>query len=141
MRPAGMAALPASQWSGRLALQVEGGAPGSFAAGFELRGRPEAGELLILTPLGSTAARLEWSPGQARLFAGGQVREAASVDALAQEVTGAPLPVAALFDWLAGTATPIAGWQADLSELREGRLAARRDSPPPVARLRLVLER
>ena len=56
------------------------------------------------------------------------------------EATGAPLPVASLFDWLAGKPTPVPGWEADVSQVAEGRLRARRTEPPPPADLRLVFE-
>jgi outer membrane lipoprotein LolB len=136
-------------WSGRLALTVDGQSnpsPGSnpgqsFSAGFELRGAPEAGELSLYNPLGGTIAVLSWSPGVATMRANGSTRQFPSLEALAQEATGAPLPVTALFDWLSGKATPIAGWQADVSRVAEGRLHARRSDPPPPADLRVLFER
>jgi outer membrane lipoprotein LolB len=128
-------------WSGRMALNVEGRSSDSFSAGFELKGAPEAGELTLTNPLGGTVAVLAWAPGAATLRANGRTREFPSLDALAEEATGAPIPVASLFDWLAGKATPVPGWQPDLSQLAQGRLNARRTDPPPPADLRLVLER
>lgn len=128
-------------WSGRLALRLDSDPPQSFTAAFELKGRPEAGELALLTPLGSTAAQLSWTPGKATLRSGSQVQEFDSLDALAAHATGTPLPIAALFDWLAGQPTKAAGWAADLSEMPAGRLQARRTTPPPVTELRLVLDR
>jgi outer membrane lipoprotein LolB len=127
-------------WSGRLALNVEGQADKSFSAGFELKGAPEAGELSLFNPLGGTLAVLAWSPGNAVLRSNGKTRQFPSVEALAQEVTGAPIPVVALFDWLAGKATPVQGWEPDLTELAQGRLRARRSAPPPVADLRVAFE-
>jgi outer membrane lipoprotein LolB len=127
-------------WSGRLALSVAGRANQSFSSSFELKGAPEAGELRLANPLGGTVALLSWSPGRATLQSNGKTREFPSLEALAEEATGAPLPVAALFDWLAGKATPIAGWQADVSRVAEGRLHAQRTEPPPVADLRVVFE-
>lgn len=127
-------------WSGRLALTVEGRANQSFSSGFELKGAPEAGELRLANPLGGTVALLSWSPGKATLHSNGSTREFPSLEALAEEATGAPLPVAALFDWLAGKATPIAGWQADVSRVAEGRLHARRTEPAPAADLRVLFE-
>lgn len=124
-----------------MALQVQDKPGDSFSAGFELKGMVSAGELTLFTPLGGTAALLKWAPGEATLETGGQTRRFESIDALVAAATGSPLPVAALFDWLAGTDTPVAGWQADLSGLREGRLQARRQVPAPVADLRLVLDR
>ena len=84
---------------------------------------------------------LAWTPGTATLRANGNTRQFPSLEDLAQEATGAPLPVAALFDWLAGKATPIAGWQADVTQVAEGRLRARRSEPPPPADLRVLFER
>jgi outer membrane lipoprotein LolB len=127
-------------WNGRLALNVEGQASQSFSAGFELKGAPEAGELTLTNPLGGTLAKLEWSPGHALLRANGGEREFPSLAELAQEATGAPLPVAALFDWLGGKATPIDGWQPDVAQVANGRLRAHRYAPPPQADLRVVFE-
>ncbi len=68
-------------------------------------------------------------------------RQFASLEELAQQATGAPLPVASLFDWLAGKATPVQGWAVDVSGINEGRLHAQRTEPPPLVDLRVVLER
>ena len=43
--------------------------------------------------------------------------------------------------WMAGKATPIQGWEADVSQVAEGRLRARRTDPPPPADLRVLFER
>jgi outer membrane lipoprotein LolB len=128
-------------WTGRLALNVEGQASQSFSAGFELKGAPENGELSLFNPLGGTIALLSWTPGTATLRANGSTRQFPSLEALAQEATGAPLPVAALFDWLGGKATAISGWEADVSQVAEGRLRARRTEPPPPADLRVLFDR
>ncbi|MBK6005065.1 outer membrane lipoprotein LolB [Ramlibacter ginsenosidimutans] len=139
--PPTVAPAGVQQWNGRLALNVEGEASRSFSAGFELKGAPEQGELTLFNPLGGTLAVLDWAPGTATLRAEGKTRAFGSLDELAQQATGAPLPVASLFDWLQGKATAVAGWQADVSQVREGRLHARRTDPPPLADLRLVFER
>lgn len=115
--------------------------PQSFAAAFELRGSAEAGELVLTSPLGSTLASLVWSPAGAVLNNGAQTSTYHSLDALASAATGAPIPVRALFDWLAGQPTTAAGWQPDLTRLGEGRLDASRREPLPPAQLRLVLDR
>jgi outer membrane lipoprotein LolB len=131
----------AGPWAGRLALQVPDQPSQSFSAGFELRGSPGDGELDLYSPIGSTLAVLTWQPGRATLRASGKTTEYESVDALVAQVTGSPIPVKALFDWLRGVDVPVPGWQADLSQLGQGRLAARRLDPPPQADLRVVLER
>ncbi len=128
-------------WSGRLALQVEGNQSQSFSAGFELKGSARTGELTLLSPIGSTLALLAWSPGSATLRSAGSTREFESVDALVIQATGSSIPVAALFDWLRGANTPVAGWQADLSQLPQGRLTARRTDPAPLADLRVALDK
>ena len=133
--------ISASVWRGRLALQVEDQPSQSFSAGFELRGRAEAGELTLYNPLGGTLAALSWAPGSAMLRSGDQVRQFDSIEALVAGATGTSLPVGSLFDWLAGTNTPVAGWDADLSQLPQGRLQARRHSPAPAADLRVALEK
>ncbi|HWI83859.1 outer membrane lipoprotein LolB [Ramlibacter sp.] len=128
-------------WSGRLALQVKDNASQSFAAMFELKGSAHAGELTLSSPIGGTLAVLTWSPGSATLRSDGKTREFESVDALVGHATGAAIPVAALFDWLRGIATPVAGWRPDLSQLPAGRIAATRLEPPPEADLRVALDR
>jgi outer membrane lipoprotein LolB len=133
--------VSASIWRGRLALQVENQPSQSFSAGFELRGRADAGELTLYNPLGGTMAALRWGPGSATLRTGDRVRQFESIDALVAGATGTALPVGSLFDWLAGNNTPVEGWQADLSQVAEGRLSARRVAPAPVAELRVALEK
>jgi outer membrane lipoprotein LolB len=135
------AEVPAGVWRGRLALQVEDRPSQSFSAGFELRGRPEAGELMLYNPLGGTLAALTWAPGSASLRTGNEVRKFESIDALVAGATGTAIPVASLFDWLSGNNTAVQGWEADLSQLAEGRLRARRVAPAPVADLRVALEK
>jgi outer membrane lipoprotein LolB len=128
-------------WSGRLAVQVNAASAPSFSASFELKGAPDEGELSLFNPLGGTVARLEWRPGSATLHARGEVRQFDALETLVTEATGAPLPLAALFDWLRGNNTPVPGWQADLSHLNDGRLTALRSQPLPTATLRVVLDK
>ena len=127
-------------WAGRLALQVESDPPQSFAAGFELKGTAQAGELSLFSPLGNTLAVLNWSPQVATLNSSGNIRQFPSLDALVTQVTGTAIPLPALFAWLEGNQASATGWSADLSRLEEGRLVAKRNDPMPVAVLRVVLE-
>ena len=130
-------------WSGRMALQVDSdySTPNqSFSAAFELQGSAENGSLLLLSPLGSVVAKLQWSPGQAMLTQGDEVKSSTSLAALVQEVSGNDIPIAELFDWLAGRDVRSPGWTVDLSRIDEGRLSAHRSSPLPAASLRVVLE-
>ncbi|MEG3060313.1 MAG: lipoprotein insertase outer membrane protein LolB [Comamonas sp.] len=133
----------AAYWSGRLALQLHDpqAQEQSFSASFELQGAERAGQLLLLSPFGAVLAELQWSPAGAQLRQGGQLRESPSLDALVQDTVGTPLPIGALFAWLAGRQASAPGWQADLTQLPEGRLRAERTDPLPRATLRLVLDR
>lgn len=130
-----------SLWSGRLALQVEGQGSQSFSAMFELRGTPQAGGLVLLSPLGNRLAQLDWKDGHAELVSAQERRTSDSLDGLLQDVTGTRIPVAALFHWLQGTQATAPGWRADLSAIAEGRLVAYRDEPAPPATLRIALTR
>ena len=127
-------------WSGRLAVRVDSVPPQSFSAGFDLRGTPLTGELLLSSPLGNTVATVSWSAEGAQLQQGGQVTRHGNLDALTTELGGTALPVAALFDWLGGRPTESSGWQVDLTRHAEGRVVARRLYPAPSAELRLVFQ-
>ena len=132
---------PNAIWSGRLSLQVQSDPPQSLTAGFELKGSPASGELVLNSPLGNTLLAARWSPVEAVLYSSGQARSFSSIDALIEQSTGAALPVAALFDWVGGKATSLNGWTADLQKQAEGRISARRSSPLPQTELRIVLDR
>lgn len=129
-----------SFWSGRLALTVHSEPPQSYSAGFELRGAPAAGELLLTSPLGTVLASVHWSPQGAELRQGVQLTRRPSLDELTADLGGTPLPVAALFGWLQGQTADASGWNADLSRHSEGRVVARRLQPLPTAELRLVFQ-
>jgi outer membrane lipoprotein LolB len=115
--------------------------PQAYSASFTLTGSPQAGELSLTSPLGSTLAAMQWQPGQALLRRGEQMYSFASLDELTAAATGAELPVRALFGWLRGVPQTVDGWQADLRRLSDGRLTARRLMPLPTAELRVVLEK
>jgi outer membrane lipoprotein LolB len=133
-------AQPTALWTGRLALRIDSEQPQSFFAGFELKGNALTGELSLYSPLGSTIAQLAWSPGDARLSRDGQQSRFESLDALTRQATGTELPIASMFQWLAGENASAPGWQADLSEMASRRLVARRLAPPPAVEMRLVFE-
>lgn len=128
-------------WSGRLALQIDGQAAQSFSAGFDLQGDADQGELTLYNPLGGVLVRLHWRSGQARLESGNEARTSSSLEDLLRQATGTSIPVAALFDWLAGLHTSTEGWLADLSAIDQGRLMAQRHTPEPRATLRIALDR
>jgi outer membrane lipoprotein LolB len=123
-----------------LALTVPSNAqenPQAYFAGFELSGNAGQGQMRLLSPLGQTLASLHWSPQGARLEKGDEVRLYDSVAAMTEALTGQALPLQALFDWLEGRATPVSGWDVDLSAQAAGKITAKRRSPP--AELKLIL--
>ncbi|MEJ6020749.1 lipoprotein insertase outer membrane protein LolB [Ramlibacter sp. PS4R-6] len=140
-KPPAEATAEMGPWAGRLALTVQDKPNESFAAGFELKGNPQRGELELLSPLGGTLGLLQWQPGKATLRSSSRTTEYESLEALVTQVAGTSIPVAALFDWLRGVATPVPGWQPDLTQLAQGRLRAVRTDPQPQADLRVLLER
>jgi len=125
-------------WSGRLALRLDSTPPQSFSAGFDLRGSPQAGELQLNSPLGTTLASVRWSPQGAELRQGDWFERRDSLDELTTEISGTALPVVALFGWLRGDSTAADGWTVDLSQQPQGRITARRTTPLPSAELRLL---
>lgn len=127
-------------WSGRLSLVVQTTPPEQFYASFDLTGTADAGQLALTSPVGSTIALLQWSPGRAVLRQGGQARQYASLDELAAAVTGTAIPIRSLFAWLHGENVTVAGWSADLEKLAQGRISAQRHHPAPAARLRVILQ-
>ena len=128
-------------WQGRLALKVHSTPVQAFTADFELQGNAEAGTLSFFTPLGSTAARLQWDAGGAQLQTTGEPQRFESLDALTLHTTGATLPVPSLFAWLKGSEPSTPGWQVDLHDLPNGRLNAQRLAPEIPADLKIILER
>ncbi len=128
-------------WSGRLGLQIAEGAEKSFSAAFELSGDADRGELVLFNPLGNVLAKLKWSPGMAQLESPDQNLESDSLSVLVTQIAGSDVPIQALFGWLKGIDVKVTGWDADLSRIDSGRLIATRNSPLPVAELRVVLNR
>lgn len=129
-----------TQWNGRMSLRVDSDPVQSMTAGFDLRGNAQTGELSLFTPIGSTLARLIWAPGAAEMQWNGQRRNFDSIEALTQQATGTALPIAGLFQWLAGEPAQVPGWSADLQGLQQGRLLARRTEPAPAVEMRLIFE-
>ncbi len=131
---------PKDAWAGRIGLQIQSEPPQAFFAGFELKGNAQAGELRLTSPIGSVLGVMRWSPAEALLDSGQEVKKFASIDALLEQTTGAAIPINALFDWLKGRNTTLDGWTADLTEQAAGKISARRTNPAPQTDLRVVLE-
>jgi outer membrane lipoprotein LolB len=136
----------ADTWTGKLGYRLEaaeGERAQAGSASFELQGNASAGQLDLTSPLGTTLASARWGPDGLRLFDGQQHWAYPSLAdlgaALGERLGGAPLPLAALFDWLRGQPwaqaahTPLEaegfeqlGWRVNLAgarlQLRQQRL-------------------
>lgn len=130
-----------SRWQGRLALRIHSEPVQSFSANFELQGDAQMGALAFFTPIGSTAAQLQWNKHGAQLTTSGEPQQFATLDDLTRHATGATLPIASMFAWLQGQEPSTPGWQVDLKDLASGRLAAQRLAPHIPAELRIILDR
>lgn len=128
-------------WSGRMAILIQKDPAESLSASFELQGSAKAGEMVLLSPIGTTLAKLAWTPQQASLEQGSQRLQGPSLQSLGSRLTGTELPISALFEWLAGRAAQAPGWQVDLSSHAQGRITAERSAPAPATVLRIVLDR
>lgn len=128
------------EWQGRMSVSVQSTPPTSMSAGFLLRGSAAQGELDLYSPLGTTLAALQWSPQRVRLLQGQTPEHFDSLDQLTEKATGTTLPIEALFGWLQGRAIPAQGWQADLTDVSQGRLTAQRTAPLPEVTLRIKLD-
>jgi outer membrane lipoprotein LolB len=116
----------------------------SFAADFDLRGDAERGELRLTGPLGATVADVRWRPGAAEMTDTNGRRDYPTLEALARDLLGEPLPLAALTDWLRGRPWPGApharhdggfdqlGWRIALTQFAQGLVQASRDGRPAV---------
>lgn len=129
-----------SYWQGKLSVKVYSSPVQAFAANFELQGAATKGELILTSPLGTTLARMRWSAGAATLNANGAERHFDSLQTLAQQVTGADIPVASLFAWLQGIPEEAPGWKADLHDIANGRISAQHIEAVQ-AELKIILER
>jgi len=115
--------------------------PKAFSANFNLQGTAEAGDLNFSSPLGTTLARLVWSPSTASLQTTGDIQHFESLGALVNGATGTDLPLAALFSWLQGVPADAPGWRADLTDMANGRLTAQRFAPDSPTELKIILDR
>jgi len=153
--------------SGRLSVSYRAdGTPRSMQGKFLWTQRDQQIDIELLTPLGQTMARIAIAPGRARIEqAGGEVREASSIEQLTEQTLGWPLPADGLRYWLQGftrdsmgqltTITPdqsgslrsegwklrYAAWQADRSTTVPKRIDFSRETKSSELSIRLVIDR
>ena len=129
-------AVPRS-FAGRLSVVIQTEPVQQMIADFELEGDASQGELRLFGPFGASIAVLQWEPGRALLIEGERRRAVRSIDWLVERVTGAPLPVALIFDWLVGRPVRSDDWEVSPRDNPAEPLRATRLQPLP--RIQLVL--
>jgi outer membrane lipoprotein LolB len=127
-------------WQGRLGVVVEDSPPRQISAGFTLQGTPQAGQLDLSTPLGTTSASLDWTPQWVRWQHDGKTQYFENLSDLLTQALGTDLPIDCVFNWLDGVACDALGWQVDLSRYPQGKIAATRQTPLPHVTLRIQLD-
>jgi outer membrane lipoprotein LolB len=128
------------EWQGRLSVTVMSTPPQTMSARFLLRGDAHTGTLDLYSPLGTTVGALQWSPQQVQLNDGKQLQYFESLADLTEKITGAALPMAAIFNWIEGKNEAIDGWRTDFTGAQQGALLAQRTMPSPQVTLRIKLD-
>lgn len=120
-----------------MALNIDSKPPQRWQASFALMGDAQRGELHILSPLGSLLAQARWTEQAAIVERDGQLETYRDSAEMTTALTGAEIPLGAMFAWLQGQDTPVAGWHLQRPSSRL--LIAQRESPAPEVTLRFVL--
>jgi outer membrane biogenesis lipoprotein LolB len=111
-----------------------------MSLGFFFDGSPNAGQLDLMTLMGTQVARIRWSPGLATLQDDHGTRSFADLEALSMAALGEALPLGLLMQWVQGHPAPgepsqagpvdgtfeQAGWSIDTRELDAKKLQATR---------------
>jgi outer membrane lipoprotein LolB len=138
---------------GQLSLKLGGmgeQAARGLSLGFFFNGSEQAGQLDLMTPMGSQIAQVSWTADQVWLTDDKGRRRFDSLDELSQQVLGEALPLRALVPWMQGRPARFLpcqrgalpgqftqdGWQIDTREQASHRLLAQR---PASASQRAVL--
>lgn len=125
-----------------------------YSAQFELQGDASQGSITLTSPLGTTLAQAQWTPGDVVLQDAQTTRHFTSLEQLSTAALGEPIPLIELFDWIQGRPNPQqpstpqappgtgfsqSGWQVDLQDFAAHRLVVTRDHPYHV-RMVIVLD-
>jgi outer membrane lipoprotein LolB len=120
-----------------MALHIDGNPVQRWHAGFSLRGNAEQGALDVLSPLGNIMAQARWNASGARVQRAKATEHYADTASMTRDITGAALPLPALFAWLEGRDPALPGWTLTRPSARL--IVAQRQDPKPEVNLRIVL--
>lgn len=104
--------------NGRVSVSHDGK---RHSAGVRWKHLAQSDEILLLTPLGQTAARIFYDASVATLDEGGKHYQADDVEALMDQVLGWHLPLRGLRHWMLGRAVP--GTSARITHDSQGRVS------------------
>jgi outer membrane lipoprotein LolB len=147
----------ARSYAGRLAVKVDGDDARSFSAGFDLQGSDVRGQLALISPIGTQVGRAVWQPGSVRWQSADGERRFDTLEALAEDLLGEAVPLAALFDWMSGRPWPAQpsrplsevdgetgfrqlGWNVQTGRIDSGVIVAQRRLPAPTLTVRIKLD-
>ncbi|MDI9331144.1 MAG: lipoprotein insertase outer membrane protein LolB [Alphaproteobacteria bacterium] len=130
-----------SQFAGRLSVTIESEPQQHISGEFELEGDAQTGELRLYGPVVGLVAVIQWEPGRAVLIEGDRKRVVKSLDWLIERVTGAPIPVSMVFDWLNQRPVASNDWWVEPRLKPTDRFRAVRLQPLPRMELLMVLKK
>ncbi len=128
------------QYAGRISVTIQSEPLHHLTAEVELSGDASQGELKLYGPFGALLAVLQWQPDNAVLIEGTRRRTVKNIDWLIERVTGAPLPIGLIFDWLAGRPVRNDDWLIEPRSGPQAPLRATRLQPLPRIELILALK-
>jgi outer membrane lipoprotein LolB len=158
--PPAMPSGPALSLQGQMSLKLDAfgeQAAQGISLGFFFNGRAQAGELALMTLMGSQVAQLRWAPQEAELTDSQGPHRYPSLAALSEAALGEALPLDTLIHWMQGRADPSLpvrvgaepdtfeqlGWLIDTRQMDEKKLTATRAPSSRVrgARIKVYLDR
>ncbi len=140
-------ALPRVDLQGQMSIKLSAFADQpakGLSLGFFFSGNSDAGQLDLMTLMGSQMAQVNWQPGEAWLVKDKGRERYDNIDRLSEAALGEPLPLQQLVHWMQGHPDPELpsapgpeadtfiqqGWLIDAHELPFKRLNARREVTP-----------
>ncbi len=151
---------PSLALQGQMSLKLDafGDLPAKgLSLGFFFQGRAQAGELELMTLMGSQVAQLRWTPQEAILTDSRGPHRYPSLAEVSEAALGEALPLDTLIHWMQGQADPSLpvrvgaephtfeqlGWLIDTRRMDEKQLSATRAAQAQVrgARIRVYLDR
>lgn len=126
---------------GRMGIKVQGQPDNSWSAGFQLTGSADAGQMRLVSPIGTTLALARWAPQEASIERGQTIQRYSDASAMVRELLGADFQMTQLWAWLERKPLRVPGWdlQTTLRPDQSQLLVAHKAQPEPAITLRVIL--